>query len=103
MQGTDVGERGTITLVRGVMNQVETFLRSFTGLTGALTTRVNGLDEQIADVDEESTKFSDRMDLLEERLRIQFAAADALISTLNNTSSFLDSQLANLPGYSRDN
>ena len=103
VQGTDVGERGTITLVRGVMNQVETFLRNFTGFTGALTTRVDGLEEQIADVEEESVRFSDRMDLLEERLRIQFAAADALISTLNNTSSFLDQQLANLPGYSRDN
>ena len=103
VQGTDVGERGTITLVRGVMNQVETFLKNFTGFTGALTTRVDGLEEQIADVEEESVKFSDRMDLLEERLRIQFAAADALISTLNNTSSFLEQQLANLPGYSREN
>ena len=102
VQGTDVGERGTVTLVRGVMNQVETFLRNFTGFSGALSTRVNGLEDQISDVDEEAARFGERMDLLEERLRIQFAAADALISTLNNTSSFLEQQLANLPGFSRD-
>ena len=34
-----------------------------------------------------------------DRLKTQFAAADALISQLNSTSSFLDSQLASLPGY----
>jgi flagellar hook-associated protein 2 len=44
-------------------------------------------------------EFDDRMDLLEERLRFQFAAADALISELNSTSQFLDQQLAALPGY----
>ncbi len=102
VQGTDVGERGTVTLVRGVMNQIEAFLKNFTGLTGTLTTKVSGLDERIADIEEEAGDFSKRMDLLEERLRIQFAAADALISTLNNTSSFLEQQLSNLPGYSRD-
>ena len=55
------------------------------------------LDEPTNDLDLET------LDLLEERLRIQFAAADALISTLNNTSSFLDRQLASLPGYTNDN
>ena len=102
VQGEAVGERGTITLVRGVMNRMEAFLERFVGAQGALTTRLDGLDESIEDIEEESVTFSERMDLLEERLRLQFAAADALISTLNNTSQFLDRQLATLPGYSRD-
>ncbi len=103
VQGTAVGERGTVTLVRGVMNQIESFLGQLTDLEGSLTNKEDGLDEQLSAIDEEAQDFSKRMDLLEERLRIQFAAADALISTLNNTSDFLTSQLATLPGYSNEN
>ena len=102
VQGTSIGERGTVTLVRGVMNNIETFLEQFIGFNGALTTKLDSLDEQVTDIDEEADDFGARMDLLEERLRLQFAAADALISTLNSTSQFLDRQLATLPGYSND-
>ena len=103
IQGTKLGERGTVTLARGVMNQLETFLSEFIGPDGALTSKVASLDEQVTDVDEEAADFSTRMELLEERLRFQFAAADALISTLNSTSDFLTQQLSSLPGFSSDN
>ncbi len=102
VQGNAVGERGTVTLVRGVMNQIDSFLQQLTDLEGSLTSKEDGLGEQLSAIDEEAQEFSKRMDLLEERLRIQFAAADALISTLNNTSDFLTSQLATLPGYTND-
>ena len=102
VQGETIGARGTVTLVRGVMNELHTFLKQFVGGEGTLTNRLNGLDERIAELDQEASEFNDRMDLLEDRLRIQFAAADALISTLNSTSEFLDQQLSTLPGYTRD-
>jgi flagellar capping protein FliD len=102
VQGTDIGERGTVTLVRGVMNQMDAFLNQFVNFGGTLANKLDSLDQQVTAVNEEATQFSKRMDLLEERLRIQFAAADALISTLDNTSQFLDRQLAALPGYTRD-
>lgn len=101
VQGTTIGERGTVTLVRGVMNKIDAFLDTFVNATGPLTTRVDGLEDSISDLEEEGADFDKRMDLLEDRLRLQFAAADALIATLNSTSEFLDSQLAALPGYSR--
>ena len=102
VQGNATGERGTVTLVRGVMNKLNALLQNFVGFEGTLTTRTNGLQNQISEINTESAEFERRMNVLEERLRIQFAAADALISTLNNTSSFLDQQLASLPGFSRD-
>jgi flagellar capping protein FliD len=43
------------------------------------------------------------MTVLEERLRIQFATADALISQLNSTSNFLDTQLKALTSFGGDN
>lgn len=102
VQGESVGERGSVTLVRGVMNQIESFLDQFVQFGGSLANKLDNLEGRIEAVDDESTAFSKRMDVLEDRLRLQFAAADALISTLDNTSKFLDQQLSALPGYRRD-
>ncbi len=102
VQGESVGERGTVTLVRGVMNRIDSLLAGFGSAGGSLSNRLDGLDERLDEIEEEALAFDERMDLLEERLRIQFAAADALISTLNNTSSFLDQQLSALPGFTRE-
>lgn len=103
VQGSTIGERGTVTLVRGVMDRLTSYLSQVTQFDGTISNRVSGLETSVADLEEEASEFATRMDLLEERLRLQFAAADALISTLNNTSSFLDQQLATLPGYTRSN
>ncbi|MEM1436700.1 MAG: flagellar filament capping protein FliD, partial [Pseudomonadota bacterium] len=100
--GGDVGARGEVSVIRGAMNGLDRFLDTLLSSSGALRTRVDGLEERLADIDTEAVDFDERMDALEERLRFQFAAADALISQLNNTSSFLEQQLASLPGVSRD-
>lgn len=97
--GGETGSRGTATVVRGVMNQLTRFLDTALSSNGALDNKTDLLDSRLAELDEESADFSKKMDNLEERLRIQFAAADALISQLNNTGSFLTQQLANLPGF----
>ncbi len=100
--GGDAGPRGTVTLVRGAMNQFQRYLDSVVRFDGTLANKVDSLEARMADLDEESADFDKRMDLLEERLRLQFAAADSLISQLNSTSEYLDQQLSTLPGYSRD-
>ncbi|MCB1684372.1 MAG: flagellar filament capping protein FliD [Pseudomonadales bacterium] len=101
VQGTTLGSRGTVTLVRGVMNQFDRYLDSVLNFGGSLDAKLSTLDDQIAELDKESKDFDKRMNLLEDRMRIQFAAADALISELNSTSSFLEQQLSTLPGYTR--
>ena len=102
VQGAGVGDRGTVSLVRGIMDQINSFASRFTSFGGTLSNKLDSLREQVTDIDEEAVEFEERMDLLEDRLRLQFAAADALISTLNNTGRFLDQQLSNLPGYTRE-
>ena len=93
----DIGPRGEITLVRGIMNQLDRYLDSALSFGGSIDAKLNTLDELLAEVDAEEARFNTRISNLEERLRTQFAAADALISQLNSTSSFLESQLAALP------
>ena len=99
VQGTEIGVRGSVTLVRGVMNQIDSFLSDLNAFGGRLANKVDTFDQQLAQINDEEQDFEQRMSAIEERLRFQFAAADALILTLNNTSSFLEQQLSNLPGY----
>ncbi|NOX52677.1 MAG: flagellar filament capping protein FliD [Gammaproteobacteria bacterium] len=103
VQGEAVGERGSVTLVRGVMNQIASFLDSFVSFGGGLANKLDSLGNLVEDIEAEAADFSRRMSLLEDRMRIRFAAADALIFTLNSTSSFLEGQLDSLPGYTRKN
>ena len=100
--GGETGARGSVTLVRGVMNQLDRYLDSVLNFGGTLDNKLNTLEARLEDLDQESATFDDRMDALEDRLRLQFAAADALISQLNSASSFLEQQLSNLPGFSDD-
>lgn len=100
--GGETGARGSVTLVRGIMNQLDRYLDGVLNLGGTLDNKQSTLEARLADLEEESRNFDDRMDALEDRLRLQFAAADALISQLNSTSTFLEQQLSNLPGFSDD-
>ena len=101
MLGGALGERGEVTLVRGVMSQFNRYLAGALAFTGSIQNRVNTLEAELEEIETEGTEFDKRMNALEVRLRTQFAAADALISKLNSTGKFLDQQLASLPGYSR--
>lgn len=100
--GGETGARGTVTLVRGIMNQLDRYLDGVLNLGGTLDNKLATLEARMADLDNESQSFDDRMNALEDRLRLQFAAADALISQLNSTSTFLEQQLSSLPGFSDD-
>ena len=81
------------------MSQFNRYLGETLSFTGSLQNRVSTLQSELGEIEKEGKDFDTRMELLENRLRTQFASADALISKLNSTSSFLDSQLKSLPGY----
>ncbi len=64
---------------------------------GAIEARTEGLNSRIERIDEQREALGRRLEALETRLLRQFNALDSLVSQLNNTSSFLTQQLANLP------
>ena len=100
--GERTGDRGDVTLVRGSLNQLDRFLDDLLDFGGTIDNRIDGFNDQLEDLDDESSTFDTRIEALESRLRQQFAGADALISQLNSTSSFLTAQLDNLPGFTND-
>ena len=75
--------------------------KSFLDSDGILEARTNGLNSTIEDIEEQRESLNDRLGSLEARLLRQYNALDGLLSELNNTSNFLNSQLQNLPGFTK--
>lgn len=69
---------------------------------GLLEIRTEGLNSQIKRYDDRITSISDRLVLLEDRLRTQFNAMDTLAAQMNSTQSFLTQQFSNLAGYTKN-
>lgn len=96
--GGGTGDRGSVSFVRGVANQLDTLLDSFLSSNGLLTNRTESLNDELADIEQERVDLNARLVLSEDRLRASFLANDLIISNLNTTSDFLSSQLKLLEG-----
>lgn len=84
----------------GIAVQFNTWLTSATGSTGIIANRVNGMNASIGDLEDQRDALTSRLTLIEARYRSQYSALDALISNMNSTSTYLEQQLAALPGAS---
>lgn len=68
---------------------------------GLLTQRTDTLNKQISKLERELDDLDVRMDKAYERYTKQFSAMDTLVAQMQNTSSYLTSQLANLSKQTR--
>ncbi|NVJ49485.1 MAG: flagellar filament capping protein FliD [Gammaproteobacteria bacterium] len=84
----------------GIANRLLEIVDSFAGTTGVIAQREESLNNQIDRINDDREALSLRIEKLTIRLQSQFGAMDALVAQYNNTSSFLATQLANLPGFS---
>jgi flagellar hook-associated protein 2 len=82
----------------GLAKRFDTMLTNYLSPTGSLTSRVDGVKNQIDDIGEQRDRLNLRLVALESRYRKQFTAMDALLGQLQATGSFLAQQLSNLPG-----
>ncbi len=94
--GGVVGDRGDVTFINGVSDQLVDLFNGFLGAEGTVTARIDGLNEQLTNIATERLNLDDRLTSLRERLAMQFTAADILVSQLNSTQDFLKAQLASL-------
>ena len=67
---------------------------------GLIDGRMDGINASIKDIDSQREAIGRRLEDTEKRFRAQFAALDAMITSMNQTSNFLQQQLANLPKLS---
>ena len=97
VMGGITGSRGTVSYSQGLGFTIDDILNNFLGSDGLIASREDGLNDTLEDIAEQRVDLNARLESLEARLIKQFAALDLLIAQLNQTSSFLTQQLANLP------
>ncbi len=99
ISATATGSLGTVNFTRGLADGLDDLLGNFLGANNILEVRIDGLQDRIDKIDDDGVDLDRRMEAIEARYRSQFGKLDALLAQLNNTSNFLETQLANLPTF----
>lgn len=81
----------------GVAARLHKQMEARLGASSDIETRTKRLNEDIKSIAEDKEALILRMEQIEARYRRQFTALDSLLSQMQNTSSYLAQQLANLP------
>lgn len=89
-------ENAVATLVGAFASRFGSVIDGYSGSTGVLNSRTEGLNAQLRRVADQRAALDLRMEQVEKRLRTQFSALDATLAQFQNTSEFLGQQLAGL-------
>jgi flagellar hook-associated protein 2 len=105
--GLIIGENatsGTVNFSRGFGGQLEKLIDVFLENTGIIRLREDSLNASLESLDDDQTTLDRRIESYEERLTSQFIAMEAIVRSLQDSSSFLESTLENLlKSYTNNN
>lgn len=91
--GSTLGDRGTVTYISGVADQLNDLLTDFLDLTdGLFATRESTLNDQLDDIAVNQERLDARMLAREELLRAQFIAGEKILAQIQNAQDFLTKQ-----------
>ncbi len=82
----------------GFVKDMKTFVGFYTDSDGVMQQRIDGKNTQIDKLSDDLEAHQLKMASLESRLLAQYNAMDLMVSQMNSTSSYLMSQLDNMPG-----
>jgi flagellar hook-associated protein 2 len=74
---------------KGVATSIYNQAYNMVGVNGLVTSRTAGLDTSIRDIENKIEAFKIRLEIIEKRYTKQFTALNSMISSMNQTSSFL--------------
>ncbi|MEO8419104.1 MAG: flagellar filament capping protein FliD [Methylophilaceae bacterium] len=94
--GGNTGARGSANFTMGYAYLLNQMSKSVLADDGLLSTRTNGITSSITRLTAQESTLQDRLAIIERGYRAQFTALDTMISSLQQTSSFLTQQLAQL-------
>ncbi len=92
----EMGNLGTVTFSRGLASRLDDWIKSLSEEGGALVSRTDGLNSRLKRLDTQEDRFNLRLEQVEKRYRAQFSALDAMLASMQQTSSYLSQQLAAL-------
>lgn len=97
--GLIIGENatsGTVNFSRGFGGQLESLIEQLLDNTGVISLREESLNDDLEDLDEDQTSLDRRIEAYQERLTSQFIAMEAIVRSLQDSGSFLESTLDSL-------
>jgi flagellar hook-associated protein 2 len=85
----------------GFVTDIQEFIGFYSDSGGLIQQRIDGKTTQIEKLDSDLESFQAKMESLESRLFAQYNAMDLIVAQMNSTSSYLMTQLDNMPGVVR--
>ena len=98
--GGTTGARGTVTYTKGVAYQLNQLINNLTGANGLITTRTNGLNSSIKQLETQKSQMQAHLSMLQKQYQATYTALDTTMATLNSTSSYLTGQLSSIAATS---
>lgn len=96
VNGGVIGARGTLNYSHGYATSLSSWSNAVLGTGGVLSSKTDGISKTITDIGKRRNDLETRLIGIEKRYRAQFSGLDAMLSSMNQTSSFLTQQLAQL-------
>lgn len=81
----------------GLVAKMDNLLENYIEVNGILQAKTDGLNKNIALIDERRISLERHLNSLEERLLVQFIAMDTIVTKLRSLSDYLETQLDKLP------
>ncbi len=94
--GGALGARGSVSYSQGYAYQIDRFVGVAIGLNGSISSRTDGINKSVEDINSQRDALNRRLDVIQARYFAQFNAMDTLIAQMRSTSDFLTQQLANI-------
>lgn len=94
INGSATGSRGSVTFSRGLAGELSQLVKGWLNTEGTITTKTEGIQTSIKALNKKADDINERLPSIEKRYRAQYAKLDALLSSMQNTSSYLTQQLA---------
>ena len=98
--GGNTGSRGVIDFAHGFAAKLDNLIDGLLK-DRMIDSRIDGINATIKDIGSQRESLQRRLEDTEKRLRAQYTALDTMLASMSQTSSFLQQQLAMLPGIDK--
>jgi len=87
---------GGVVTSKGMATQMADWIAGLSADGGLLESRTEGLNKRVTTLDKKEDSLNLRLDQVEKRYRAQFSSLDAMLASMQSTSSYLSQQLSAL-------
>ncbi|MFW6093474.1 MAG: flagellar filament capping protein FliD [Pseudomonadota bacterium] len=94
--GASTGRLGQVTFSRGIGSRLGESVDALLASDGAFSSATGNINGRIEEIGDEREALSERLERMEKRLIDQFSSMDARVAQLNQTGSFLTSEMSGL-------